>query len=295
MQFPHWPLEKEIPPTPVLLPGKSHGQEPGRLQSMGSLRIWQAWSNLAAAAALITELFLRVQFPSVLFSCYDSFNFSLILLYQYILYNCCCSVIKPCSTVCNPMDCSRLLCPPLSSRVCSNSCPLSQWCYLTISSCSVPFSSCPQSFPASGSFPMSRFFASGGQSIVTTASPSVLPVNIQGWFPLGLVWPCILRDSQELSPAPQFESVNSLALSLLYDPTFTFIHDYWKNIPLTIWPLLAKRSLCFLIPCLYLMSIIAYGEAGTAAEANSIGRRKGKFHVWHFLRLHPMQFSYGIF
>ena len=94
---------------------------------------------------------------------------------------------------------ARLLYPPLSPRVCSISCPLSRWCYLTISSCSVPFSSCPQSFPASGSFPMSRLFASGGQSIVPTASPSVLPVNIQGWFPLG--WTGLTLHSKGLSRA----------------------------------------------------------------------------------------------
>ena len=79
---------------------------------------------------------------------------------------------------------SRLPCPSLSPRVCSNSCPLSQWYHPTISSSVVPFSSCPQSFLASGSFPMTRLFKSGGQSI--GASASVLPVNIQGWFPLEL-------------------------------------------------------------------------------------------------------------
>ena len=80
---------------------------------------------------------------------------------------------------------ARLLCSPLSPGVCSNSCPLSQWCHPTISSSVVPFSSSPQSFPASGSFPMSRPFASGGQSIRASASVSVLPMNIQDWFPLG--------------------------------------------------------------------------------------------------------------
>ena len=74
----------------------------------------------------------------------------------------------------------RLLCPPLSPRVCSNSCPLSWWCHPTISSSVTPFSSCPQSFPASGSFLVIWPFASGGQSI--GASASALPVNIQGWF-----------------------------------------------------------------------------------------------------------------
>ena len=80
----------------------------------------------------------------------------------------------------------RLPCPSLSPRVCSNSCPYSQWCYLTISSSATPFSSCLQSFPLSGSFPMSRHFASGGQSTGVSASASVLSMNIQGWFPLGL-------------------------------------------------------------------------------------------------------------
>ena len=78
--------------------------------------------------------------------------------------------------------------PCLSStlRVYSDSCPLSQWCHLTISSSVFPFSSCLQSFPASRSFPMSQLFASGGQSIGAWASASVLPMNFQDWFPLGL-------------------------------------------------------------------------------------------------------------
>ena len=79
---------------------------------------------------------------------------------------------------------TRLPCPSPPPRACSNSCPLSWWCYPTISSSVVPFSFCLQSFPASGSFLMSQLFASGGQTIGTSAS--VLPMNIQGWFPLGL-------------------------------------------------------------------------------------------------------------
>jgi len=81
---------------------------------------------------------------------------------------------------------TRLPCPSLFPRVCSNSGPLSRWCHPTVSSSVAPFSSCPQSFPASGSFPRSRLFSSGGQSIGASASASVLPMNIQGWFPLGL-------------------------------------------------------------------------------------------------------------
>ena len=80
---------------------------------------------------------------------------------------------------------TRIFCPPLSPVVCSNSCQLSQWCYLTMSSSASLFSSCLQSFPTSGSFLMSWLFTSGGQRTGASASASVLPMNIQGWFPLG--------------------------------------------------------------------------------------------------------------
>ena len=81
---------------------------------------------------------------------------------------------------------ARLPCPLLSPRVCSNSCPLSQRCHPTISSSVAHFSSCPQPFSASGSFLRSRLIASSGQSIGASVSASILPMNIQGWFPLGL-------------------------------------------------------------------------------------------------------------
>ena len=81
---------------------------------------------------------------------------------------------------------ARPLCPSPTPRVYSNSCPLSQWCHPTISSSVAPFSSCPQSFPASGSFPVSLLFASDGQGTGASASASILPMNIQSWFPLGL-------------------------------------------------------------------------------------------------------------
>ena len=81
---------------------------------------------------------------------------------------------------------TRLPCPLPTTGACSNSCPLSWWCHPTISSSLVPFSSFPQSHPASGSFPVSQFFTSSGQSIGASASASVLPMNTQDWFPLGL-------------------------------------------------------------------------------------------------------------
>ena len=78
----------------------------------------------------------------------------------------------------------RLPYPSPTPRAYSNSCPLSQWCHPTVSSSVIPFSSCRQSFPSSGTFPMSQFFASGGQRIGVSASASVLPMTIQDWFPL---------------------------------------------------------------------------------------------------------------
>ena len=94
---------------------------------------------------------------------------------------------------------ARLPCPSPSPRVCSNSCLLSRWCCLIISSSTALFSFCLWSFPASGSFPVSQFLSSGGQSIGASASESVLPVNIQNWFPLGLTG--LILQSKGLSRA----------------------------------------------------------------------------------------------
>ena len=130
---------------------------------------------------------------------------------------------------------TRLPHPSPAHRACSNSCPLTQWCHPTIFSSVVPFSSCLQSFSASGSFPRSQFFASGGQSIGVSASAPVLPMNIQDWFPLGLTGLISLESnglSRVFSNITRFKSINSLVLSFLYGPTLTSIHDYWKNIAL---------------------------------------------------------------
>ena len=126
---------------------------------------------------------------------------------------------------------ARLFCPSPSPGACSNSCPLSQWCHPTILSSVVPFSSCLQSFPASGSFLISWLFASGGQSTGASVSASILLKNTQDWFPLWWTdWISLQsKDSQESSPTPQFKSINSSVLSLLYGPTLTSIHDYWKH------------------------------------------------------------------
>ena len=126
---------------------------------------------------------------------------------------------------------ARPPCPSPTPTSHPNLCPLSQWCHLTISSSVVPFSSFPQSFPTSRSFPMSQLFTTGGQSIGVSASTSVLLMNTQDWSPLsGQVGsPCSPRDSQESSPTPKFKSINSAAFSYPYSSTLTSIHDHWEN------------------------------------------------------------------
>ena len=145
------------------------------------------------------------------------------------------------------MDCSTPGSPVLHYLlVSSNSCPLSWLCYLTISSSATPFPFCPQSFPASGSFPVSGLFTSGGQRIGASALASVLPVNIHGWFPLGWtgLTPCSAKASQESSLTLKFKSINSSALSLSYGPALTSVHDYRKTIGLTIWTSVVPFSSC---------------------------------------------------
>ena len=122
-------------------------------------------------------------------------------------------------------------CPSPAPGAYPNSCPLSRWCHQTISSSVVPFSSCPQYFPASGSFQMSQLFASGGQSIGVSASTSFLPMNTHDWFPLGWTgW--ISSQSKWLSrdfsnTTVQKRQFFSAQLSLW--SALTPIHDYWKN------------------------------------------------------------------
>ena len=144
---------------------------------------------------------------------------------------------------------TRPPCPSPIPRVYSNSYLLSRWCHPTISSCVVPFSSCPQSFPASGSFQMSQFFASGGQSIRVSVSISVLPMNVQGWFPVGWTgW--ISLQSKELSRVfsnttvekHQFFSTHIFFIVQLSHPYMTT----GKTIALTRWTFVDKvMSLLF--------------------------------------------------
>ena len=126
---------------------------------------------------------------------------------------------------------ARPPCPSPTPGVHSNSCPSSQWCHPAISSSVIPFSSCPQSLPASESFPMSQLFAWGGQRTRVSALASFFPKNTQGWSPSEWTGgsPCSPRGSQESSPTPHFKSINSSALSLLHSPTLTSIRDHRKN------------------------------------------------------------------
>ena len=124
---------------------------------------------------------------------------------------------------------ARLPCPSSTPRAYSNSCTLSQWCHPTISSCVIPFSSCPQSFLASGSFQISQFFTSGGQIFRVSTSASLLPVNIQDWFPLG--W-------------TSWISLKSKGLSKVFSNTTVQTHQFFgaqlssqSNFHIRIWPL----------------------------------------------------------
>ena len=126
---------------------------------------------------------------------------------------------------------TRPPCPSPTPGVYSNSCPLSQWWYSTISSSVVPFSSCPQSCPASGFFQLSQLFASGGQSTgVQLQHQSFQWIFRTDFLQEGLVGsPCCPRDSRESSPTTQFKIINSLVLSFLHRPVLTSIYDHWKN------------------------------------------------------------------
>ena len=126
---------------------------------------------------------------------------------------------------------ARPRCPSPTPWVHWDSHPSSQWCHRAVSSSVVPFSTCPQSLPASESFPMSQLVAWRGQSTGVSASASVLPMNTQDWSPLEWTgWSSV--QSKGLSRVFSnitVQRINSLALSFLHNPTLTSIHDHWKN------------------------------------------------------------------
>ena len=189
-----WSLGQEDPPEEEMTAHSSllvrlvpWTEEPGGLESVGSQRVGHNWasehvhthfhwepSNINIKCINIDRTVRLIHLLKL--ACWE-------LTHLESLFSC--SVMSN-SLQPHRLQHTRLPCPSPSPRVCSNSCPLSWWWHPTFSSSVIPFSSCLQSFPALGSFPVSWLFASGGQSIGASASASVLPINIQGLFPLGL-------------------------------------------------------------------------------------------------------------
>ena len=168
---------------------------------------------------------------------------------------CCCYVVSD-SLQSHGLQHARLLYPSPSPGTCSNSCLLCQWCHPTISSSVSPFSSCPQSFLASGSVPVNQLFTSGGQCIWASASSSVLPVNIQGWFPLGLT-SLISLLSKGLSRVLSNTTIQKHQFCSA-QPFFRVSHLYVttrKTIALTIWTFVSK-----VMPLLFNMLSRIYGQ-----------------------------------
>ena len=147
-------------------------------------------------------------------------------------YTSCCSVPQLFPPFCDPMDCSTPGLPVLHYfPEFAQTHALSCWCHPIISSSVISFSSCPQSFPASGYFPMSRLFASGGQRIGVSASASVLPMNIQSWFPLGLIglFSLLSKELSRVFPNTTVQKHQLFGTQPFYGPPLTTINDYWKN------------------------------------------------------------------
>ena len=187
---------------------------------------------------------------------------------------------------------ARPPCPSPTPRVYSNSCPSSLWCHPTISSSVIPFPSCPQSFPASGSFQMSQFFASGGQSIGVSASASVLPMNLD-WFPLGWTgW--ISLQSKEFSSLLQHHSSNA---SILWCSAFFIVqlsHPYMtagKTIALTRRTFVSKvMSLLFNMLSRLVKAFLPRNKCLNFMAAVTIcsdfGAQENK--VWHCFHCFPI-------
>ena len=166
--------------------------------SLWTHRLLGQWDSPSKNTGVGCHFLLQGNFPSILiilpnwdkrWTCRKIITRSCVLVQFSLNCQSDCSVSR--SVVSNSLrphglQHSRLPCPSPTPRACSDSCPLGRWCHPTISSSVVPFSSRLQSFPASGSFPISQFFPSGGQRIRVSASASVLSMNIQDWFPLGL-------------------------------------------------------------------------------------------------------------
>ena len=162
-------------PTPIFLPGKSHGQR--------SLVGYSPWGHKELDTTEWLHLNLIYEKDIIWYMSLWKEYLNIYIYHVSVQFS---SFAQSCPTL-RPHESQhdRSPCPSPTAGVHPNSCPLSRWCHPTISSSVIPFSSCPQTFPASGSFQMSQLFASGGQSIGVSASTSVLPMNTQDWSPSG--------------------------------------------------------------------------------------------------------------
>ena len=207
------PWRREWLPTPVFLPGELHGQR--------NLVAYSPWD--------CKELDMAERLTLSLFNDYTTVWIFLIPLNCTLQFSR--SVVSD-SLQPHGLQHARLPWPLPTPRVYSYSCPLSRWCHPTISSSVVPFSSCLQSFPASGFFPVIQLLASDGQSIGVSASTSVLPMNTQNWSPLGWTGQISLQ-SKGLSRVFFNTIVQKYqffdAQLFFYRPILTSMHDYWKT------------------------------------------------------------------
>ena len=216
----HW--RRKWQPTPVFLPGESQGRGAWWAAIYGVAQSWTWLKRLSSSSSLVC---ISVQFSRSVVS--DS--------------------LRP-----HEPQHARPPCPSLTPGVHPNPCPMNQWCHPTISSSVFPFSSCPQSFPASGSFPMSQLFSSGGQSIGVSVSASVLPINTQDWSPLGWTGWISLQSKgfTRVFSNTTVQSINSLVLSFL---DVQLSHPYMttgKTIALARWIFIGKVISLLLMCCL---------------------------------------------
>ena len=192
-----------------------------------------------------------------------------------------CSITQLCPTLrAHGLQHARLPCPSLSPWVCWNSCPLHWWCHPTISSSVVPFSLWPQSFPASGSFQMSWLFELGGQSVGASASAPVLPMSIQGWFPLGLTGLMSFMSnglSRVFSSTTDWKHQFFSAQPSLWSNSHILYMTAVKTITLTIWTFVSKvMSLLFnmlsrfVIASLPRSKCLLFMTVGTVCSASTV-------------------------
>ena len=186
------PLEKEMATDSSILAWKTpQTEEPGRLQSIALQTVGDDWTTSLSLSLYYGFHRLGTDFYFSWTSAYTwhtepLYKVGQCLLMTYTFSSAQLSSVQSCPTLrLSESQSTRPPCPSPTPEVYSNSCPSSRWCHPAISSSAVPFSSCPQSLPASGSFPMSQLSPSGGQSTGVSALASVLPVNTQDWSPLG--------------------------------------------------------------------------------------------------------------